>query len=417
MPRPRAVLQMTRASEKRRHPLLSLSCLPRPTRSAQATRQRFSAESSRPSSRPRRVRWSALLLGGALLASLSACTGTEERAPALRLALLLGGGSALATVDTAPPAEADLATFTPTLSTPVLVEGGRALHTVTNGQAFLLTRAGAVERRDVSGGVVNTFAAPPFDPCFRASALNPTRTRLLVLSQCENDAAQRLALYTTEGTLLWRAALGSAPVPLPGPDVPPILLAVVGDVGVVSRPALGGGSEIIRAAPRASGDAALDQVAVTSLPERTVAVRDLALLGTAVQAATDSGVYPLLDTGLPDLTRRVAALGEGRVDRLWGFSLGTRTVLFAWRDTSISGAGDPYLRVWDGNPATTTSQNVTYATDLRDLTVAPDGNLYVLSSTALNRYDLILGLQNGNWQPRSLLFGLNDARALTWLAP
>ena len=161
-----------------------------------------------------------------------------------------------------------------------------------------------------------------------------------------------------------------------------------------------------------------DPVAVASLPERTLAVRDLAASvgGSTLYAATDSGVYPLLDTGLPDLTRRVAAFGEGRLDRLWSEPLGTRTLLFGWHDPALSG-GDAYLRVWDGLATTTTTQSVSYVTDLRDLTVAPDGNLYVLSRTALTRFDAVLGVQNNNWQSRTLLSTLNDARALTWLVP
>lgn len=357
----------------------------------------------------------ALRLLGALLVAgaLSGCTGTEERAPALRLAVLLSGGSQLASVDTAPADGGDATNFTPTLGTPVPVNQGRDLYTVS-GRSLLLVRQDATEQRDLSLALEKTFAAPPFTPCWQQSAFNPARTRLAVLSQC-NDAVQRLALYDTAGTVIWTASLGTAPVTINTVDAPPVRVAVVGDVAVVSRPALGGGSEVIRAAPSQSEDPAYAHVAVTTAPERTVAIRDLALLGTLIHAATDSGVYPLLDTGLPDLTKRIAALGERRYDRLWGASLGTRSLLLGWRDNTLSTGGDQYLRVWDGTSAT--AQNVTYANDLRDLTLAPDGNLYVLSRTALTRYDAVLGLQNGNWQPRSLLNNLDDARALTWLIP
>ncbi|MDO4246431.1 MAG: hypothetical protein Q4C89_10440 [Deinococcus sp.] len=358
----------------------------------------------------------ALKLLGALLVAgtLSGCTGTEETAPALRLALLLAGGTQLATVDTAPADGSAATTYTPTLSTPLDVAQGRELYTVS-GRTLLLVRQDAAESRDVTLKPVNVFAAPPFTPCWQQSAFNPARTRLAVLSQCPNDAVQRLALYDTAGTVIWTASLGTAPVTTNTVDAPPVRVAVVGDVAVVSRPALGGGSEVIRAAPNQSTDPAFAKVAVTSAPERTVAIRDLALLGTVIHAATDSGVYPLLDTGLPDLTKRVVALGERRYDRLWGANLGTRNLLLAWRDNAIAGGGDQYLRVWDGTSAT--AQNVTYVNDLRDLTLAPDGNLYLLSRTALTRYDAVLGLQNGNWQPRSLLNNLGDARALTWLIP
>ncbi len=116
-----------------------------------------------------------------------------------------------------------------------------------------------------------------------------------------------------------------------------------------------------------------DPVAVASLPERTVAVRDLAALsGGTVYAATDSGVYPLLDTGLPDLTRRVAAFGSGG----WtgcGASRWAPAPCFSAGMTRRSG-GDAYLRVWDGAASGTppsTAQNVAYVTDLRDVTLAP----------------------------------------------
>ncbi len=39
----------------------------------------------------------------------------------------------------------------------------------------------------------------------------------------------------------------------------------------------------------------------------------------------------------------------------------------------------------------------------------------MLSRTALTRFDAVLGVQSGNWQARTLLGSLNDARALAWL--
>lgn len=347
--------------------------------------------------------------------SLTACTGTEERAPNLRLAVLTAGGEALGYVDTAPP-ESDASTpAAPTLTPVGPVDGGRDLHTADGGRSLLLTRRTGAERRRAELTPGTPFAGLPFPTCLTRSAVDAARTRLLVLSECSGDV-QRLALYRMDGTVVWTATLGTAVPPLSTPDAPPVNIAVVGDVAVVSRPALGGGSEVVRAAPRNVGD----PVAVASLPERTVAVRDLAALsGGTVYAATDSGVYPLLDTGLPDLTRRVAAFGERRLDRLWGEPLGARTLLFGWHDPALSG-GDAYLRVWDGAASGTppsTAQNVAYVTDLRDVTLAPDGNLYVLSRTALTRFDAVLGVQSGNWQARTLLVSLNDARALAWLVP
>ena len=339
--------------------------------------------------------------------TLTACTGTEERPPALRLALLTGGGAALGSVDTAAPnvPGADT-TFVPALTPAGAVTAGQALHTADGGRALLLLRRDAAEKRDATLAAASTFPSPPFTACWTQSALNSARTRLLLLSECPNDA-QQLALYATDGTLIWSASAGSL-LPAVGTDAPPVNIAVVGDVAVLTRPALGGGSEVIRAAPRLAGDT----VAVTTPPERTVAIRDLALQGNVVYAATDSGVYPLLDSGLPDLTKRVTVFGSDRVDRLWGASLG-RDLLFAWKDNLLG--ADAYLRVWNG--VASAAQSVTYAPDLRDLTVAPDGNLYVLTRSALTRFDAVLGLQNGNWQARTLVTGLNDARALAWLVP
>ena len=363
-----------------------------------------------PARPPRRARFLPALLLSAALGTLTACTGTEERSPNLRLAVLTAGGQSLGYVDTAPPESADSSSpAAPTLVSAGAVEDGRDLHTADGGRSLLLTRRSGAERRGAELTPGTPFAGLPFPTCLTRSAVDAARTRLLVLSECGSDV-QRLALYRLDGTVVWTASLGTAVPPLSTPDAPPVSLAVVGDVAVVSRPALGGGSEVVRAAPRNVGD----PVAVASLPERTVAVRDLAALsGGTVYAATDSGVYPLLDTGLPDLTRRVAAFGERRLDRLWGEPLGARTLLFGWHDPALS--GDAYLRVWDG--AANTTQNVTYVTDLRDLTVAPDGNLYLLSRTGLTRFDAVLGVQSGNWQARTLLGGLNDARALAWLVP
>ena len=95
-------------------------------------------------------------------------------------------------------------------------------------------------------------------------------------------------------------------------DTPPVRLAVIGNTAVVARPVVGGGSETIRVAPENTGDV----VAVASTPLPTVPIRDLAPQGGAVYAATDTGIQPLSDLGVPDAARTLAAFGTARVDRL-----------------------------------------------------------------------------------------------------
>ncbi|SEJ16638.1 hypothetical protein SAMN04488058_104188 [Deinococcus reticulitermitis] len=364
-----------------------------------------------------RTRVFALLSATLLGAALSGCTGTEEGLSTLRLALLTEGGAALRSVDTSPTEG------TSALSAPIALAEplgpGRDLHTVNSGRTLLVTRRGGVEARDADlEGEPRPFAAlpPTFTPCLTQSALNAARTRLLTLSECPNDAGQFLALYAADGALIWTATLRTFTPPV-GADTPPTRLAVVGDVGIVARAALGGGSEVIRAAPRGSGDPERDRVAVVSDPLRTVPIRDLANFGASVYAATDSGVRPLLATGEPNLTAELPAFGNARYDRLWDGVIGGRNLLFAWRDNALTLNGAEELRVWDG--AATTLRTVDLLGDLRDLTLAPDGNLYALAGGSLRRYDVVLGLEGSNWQRTTLLSdpALADARALTWLVP
>ena len=129
----------------------------------------------------------------------------------------------------------------PTLVPAGTVEDGRDLHTADGGRALLLTRRAGAERRTAALTPGTAFATLPFPTCLTRSAVDAARTRLLVLSECPNDV-QRLALYRLDGTVVWTAALGTAVPPLSTPDAPPVNIAVVGDVAVVSRPALGGGT-------------------------------------------------------------------------------------------------------------------------------------------------------------------------------
>ncbi|WP_371827098.1 hypothetical protein [Deinococcus sp. QL22] len=337
---------------------------------------------------------------------LAACTGTEEGLPILRLAVLTNGGTTLQTVTTGgisgDPAPAE---FT------VPVTGGVSLDTLPGGGRALLTLAAGLESRDANLATPQAFTALPFTPvCLTSTATSAARDRLLTLSACLNGP-QQLALYRSDGTLIWTATLPTFTPPIPGPDTPPVRLAVLGDTGVVARPALGGGSEVLRAAPATLGD----PVATVTTPLPTPPIRDLAPYGTAILAATDTGVQTLGPTGVPDTAQPVAAFGTGRVDRLWTNATGNRSLLAAWRDNTLSGVSSEPLRLWDGVRAT--AATVAFIDRLRDVTLAPDGNLYALTPFALTRYDTVFGLQQGNWQPATLLSSLNDARAVTWLVP
>ncbi|ANE44969.1 hypothetical protein SU48_11665 [Deinococcus puniceus] len=337
---------------------------------------------------------------------LAACTGTEEGLPVLRLAVLTDGGATLRTVTTGgisgQPAPTEVT---------VPVTGGVSLDTLPGGGRAILTLAAGLESRDANLATPQAFAAPPFTPvCLTSTATSATRDRLLTLSACPNGP-QQLALYRSDGTLIWTATLPTFTPPIPGPDTPPVRLAVLGETGMVARPALGGGSEVVRAAPATTGD----PVAAVTTPLLSPSIRDLAPYGTSILAATDTGVQTLGPTGLPDTAQPVAAFGSGRVDRLWTNATGNRSLLAAWRDNASSGASSEPLRLWDGvRPAAAT---VAFIDRLRDVTLAPDGNLYALTPFVLTRYDTVFGLQQGNWQPTTLLSGLNDARAVTWLVP
>ena len=54
--------------------------------------------------------------------------------------------------------------------------------------------------------------------------------------------------------------------------------------------------------------------------------------------------------------------------------------------------------------------------DIRDLTLPSDGKAYVLAGSALNRYDVTLGLSTGNWAPRTLA-SLTAPLSIAWTVP
>ncbi|MFC5849064.1 hypothetical protein [Deinococcus petrolearius] len=347
---------------------------------------------------------------GAVLAAglLSACTGIVETSPGARLAVLNAGGTSLGYLNTDAVQGG--------LQGAVAVEGGVDLATLSGGRALALTRAAGIEQRDVN--LENPQAFPGFTavPCLTQTAQSAARDRLLTLSQCTANGPQTLALYRADRSLVWTTTLSVTP-PIPTTDTPPTRLAVRGDTGVVARAALGGGSEVVVVSARSLSDPIQDGTPLVGVPQPTsLSIRDLAPSGDLIYAATDTGVRPLLATGLPDEQNAVAAFGSARVDRLWAGVSGTRTLLAAWRDNALSGNGTEPLRLWDGT-RTTAAPTVAYFADLRDVTLDLSGNLYALSATTLTGYDTVLGLNQNTWSGALLLNTLNDARSVTWLVP
>lgn len=347
---------------------------------------------------------------------LAACTGTEEDAPAIRLALMTDGGATLRTITPNPDTASTPITGNQTLP----VTGGASLNTSPDGRRLYVTLAAGLESRNADLADVQPFAAPPNPPfasvCLRQTAASAARDRLLTLSVCPNGP-QQLALYRNDGTLVWTALLPTFLPPAAGTDAPPIRLAVLGDTGVVARPVVGGGSEVMRAAQANLGDL----VAVVSTPVNTPSIRDLAPYGGDILAATDSGILKLSSSGVPDSAvtppALSAAFGNARFDRLWSGVVGGRTLLAAWRSNLLNNPSlqPTPLLLWDG--VKTSALTVDSLDDLRDLTFSLDGYLYALTRTNLIRYDTVFGLSNSNWRPKPLLGTLNDARAVTWVVP
>lgn len=362
----------------------------------------------------RRTNLTSPLFAALGLGLLSGCTGTVEQGPSVNLTLLTQGGAALQRVEL-PAGVAGTPSPTAVLGDPVPVEGGVDLHPQTGERRVLLTRRAAIEERSAALATLTTFGPTPFgEPCWQASAVSPGSERLFALSQCEGGP-QNVALYDNRGVLQWWTTLPLATPPADaGTGVnPPIRVAVIGEVGVVSRPVLGGGSEMIRVTVLRPGDTRAE----FSTPQRTLAVRDLATYSTGgkstVYAATDGGIFPLNTAGVPD-ANPLAAFGAQRYDRLWASSseVGDAPILVGWRgEPNQLGLRHP-LRIWNGSStAENSAQTVDSFADLRDAAVA-DGYLYLLTRDSLLRYDAVLGVRQNNWRLENLGLKLNDARAL-----
>lgn len=322
---------------------------------------------------------------------LAACTGTTESQTSARVALINAGGTQLRTITPVTPGT----TATPGPAAGDVtqaVTGAVGVQALPGGTQLLALFSDHAELRDatLAGVGVNPLPLPAgFRACFVRLRASPARDRLAALSDCGSGAQQQLVVYRSDGSLAF-----SADVPPPSPVSSDLsrFAVTTGQAVWLTRPAVGGGYELLRADENG--------IRVVTTQALNINVYDLAMLGSTLYAATDSGTRAVdLNTG---------ALGQPtgvttQVNRLYG---GDR-LLGAW----LSGVSSQPLTVWDG----VSSGVAAYPNDLRDLSFAPDGNAFALSGTALTRLDTVLGLRQGLWQPTDVAGPLNDARAVTWL--
>ena len=327
----------------------------------------------------------AALLSAALL---TACTGTNEPQVTSKVAFINAGGAELRTLT--PP---DASTGTPAApGVTQAVTAAADLEVLPGGSRLIVAFPDRLEVRDAALNTVTTLSAPSgVTACYVRLAASPARDLVAALSDCGNGAAEQLVVYRSDSSLAFVATL-----PPPTPSSSDLARFTVTTTGAVwlARPATGGGSELLRA--DSSG------ITVVTVPPLPATISDLAMRGSSLYAATDSGVRLVNQT---DGTLAQTPILSGVYTRLYG---GDR-LLAAW----LSGAGAQPLTIWDGG---TKSGSPAYVSDLRDVTFAPDGNVYYLTASTLTGADTVLGLSQNNWKPNAILTNLTDARALTWLA-
>jgi hypothetical protein len=313
---------------------------------------------------------------------LTACTGTTEPQTSARVALINGGGTQLRTVT--PGAAAGDVTQP--------VSGAVGLEALPGGSQLTLAFRDHLELRDAALAPVGAARLPlpaGFRACFVRLRASPARDRVAALSDCGSGAQQQLVVYRSDGSLAF-----TADVPPPSPSSSDLsrFAVTTGQAVWLTRPALGGGYELLRADENG--------IRVVTAQALSINVYDLAMLGSTLYAATDSGTRPV---NLNDGTLGEPTGIKAQVNRVYG---GDR-VLGAW----LSGVGSQPLNIWDG----VTTGVAAYPSDLRDVTFTPDGNAFALSGTALTQFDVVLGLRQSLWQPTDVAGPLNDARAVTWL--
>ncbi|GGS07768.1 hypothetical protein [Deinococcus sedimenti] len=348
-----------------------------------------------------RRRIPALLLSALLPALVTACTGTEEVQYAVQLGVLTntdvtGRATQLRALNTDGGSVNTVA-----------LTGGVDVLPASGARRLITVRSDGAETRDPGGTNAQPFAEPGFTPCYTQAAQDAARTRLLLLSEC--SGVQRAALFSSDTrTLIWSALLPTYLPPVVTNDTPPTRLAVQGDVGLITRARLNGGSEVIRVA--VPSEATTPEV---SAPAAIPSVFDLVPYGGRILAATPTGIQALNGSGEPDNATTLAAFGAARFDRLW-VGGANNTLLAAWRSNVLTTTADSPLRLWDG--AATTAATVANLADLRDLTLPSDGKAYVLAGQNLNRYDVTLGLSTGNWSPKTLTT-LTTPLSIAWTVP
>lgn len=330
---------------------------------------------------------------------LSACTGTTEDPPALRIAVMTEKGSKLSYFATD-----DLRyQFEKTIE----VKNAISLKSGENGNRLILTKKDGVQILDKNLGVVVEFANLPFTSCITQSALNYNSGQLLILNECPNTA-QQLALYNLNGILLWSTNLPLVTA-LDGNDLPPTRIAMLKNTAIVSRAALGGGSEIIRVT-QGSGTSA-----TASEPQGTTSIFDLLTVSySTVYAATSNGVQPLLDTGLPDTTKTVFGFTT-KYDRLWSNKTKGNNIIAAWNKEGRLSIANRNL----SNIEAKLMDSQIYK--LQDITFTNDNYMYYIgqtsntsSSSLIRRADMDLGFQNNSWNITTLRDDLNSATSLAW---
>lgn len=339
----------------------------------------------------------------ASLVSLTACTGVDDEAQYTRLALLYEGGKTLAYTTLEDKSTSG------TLEGVQNIGDGIDLLGLPDRENVLLTRKAVLEQRDLKLENPKSLPALPFAPCLARTVMNYQQTYVMTLSACENKNEQQVGMYSRINNykLMWTAELPPSIAPS-SQDRPPVNLGLIDSIGLVTRPVIGG-NETMRISPRDSGDSEADKKGVVSAPADTGKIWDVSFYNDELYAATDKGIRPILNTGLPNAESFLKPFGEVRWDRIWGEQNGSQNLLAAWREDTRE------LVVWDNNQSDKAYQRVGYFNKVSDLVVAGDSYMYVLADNKLLRFDIFRGLRNGNWRQRTMIQELKDPKALAWM--
>lgn len=338
------------------------------------------------------ISYKMLLPLSTLLLVFTACTGTTEEWPTLRLMLLLNEGTQLAYADLNETDRPTLKSEPIAPSTSILSQSGQVLvnqpeHVISINPALQKKTLWKLEKASLN--------------CKFLWAMNEAKNRVATLQEC-GAGGSVVSLYHNNGSLIWKLELPPRPL-VTGYHLPPLLLAVKGEQVVMVRPTLAGGSEARQAFFRKSDNPSEGSQAVISDPLILgEPVWDISTLGE-VYAATNNGIKPLTDTGLG---QALNTYSSSRAEKVWGVNQGQGRYLVAWFKEENSTLGEAWVN--EGN-LKGTARSLGYLPSLRDVQLFPDGNLYLLTSTQLLSYDPL------TWKSRSLLEGLRGASSLGWL--